>query len=213
MISILVANIKGGCGKSTVATQLAGAFAAAGHSTALADVDTQRSSLGWIKRRPITAAPIAGLDWTKQIGETPHGITRLVIDAPAAMKRGAIEDLVRQADVIVLPVLPSAFDEGATTRFLGRLDELKPIRKNRKPVAVLGNRMRPRSKASAELDQFLGAVGHKVVTRLRDSAAYAELARDGLSLFDMRSARAKALREEWAPLLAFIEAESVDERG
>ncbi len=209
MISILVANIKGGCGKSTVATQLAGAFAAAGHPTALADVDGQRSSLGWLKRRPVTAAPVIGLDWTKDIGETPRGVTRLVIDAPAAMKKGAIEDLVRQADVIVLPVLPSAFDEGATTRFLSRLDDLKPIRRNRKPVAVLGNRMKARSKASAELDKFLAEVGHQVVARLRDSAAYAELARDGLSLFDLRSPRAKTLREDWAPLLAFIETESV----
>jgi chromosome partitioning protein len=205
MISILVANIKGGCGKSTVATQLAGAFAAAGHTTALADVDSQRSSLGWIKRRPVTVAPISALDWTKEIGDAPSRITRLVIDAPAAMKKGAIEDLVRQADFIVLPVLPSAFDEGATTRFLSRLDDLKPIRRNRKPVAVLGNRMKPRSKASAELDRFLEDVGHKVVARLRDSAAYAELARDGLSLFDLRSPRAKTLREDWAPLLAFLE--------
>lgn len=208
MISILVANIKGGCGKSTVATQLAGAFATAGHVTGLADVDSQRSSLGWLKRRPITAAPIQSVDWTKDIGPVPKGITRLVIDAPAAMKKGAIEDLVRQADVIVLPVLPSAFDEGATTRFLSKLDELKPIRRNRKPVAVLGNRMKPRSKASIELDLFLGAVGHEVVARLRDSAVYAEVARDGLSLFDLRGARAKGLREDWEPLLAFIEAAS-----
>lgn len=212
MISILVANIKGGCGKSTVATQLAGAFAAAGHTTVLADVDPQRSSLGWVKRRPITAAPITGLDWSKDVGEVPRGATRLVIDAPAALKKGAIEDLVRQADVIVLPVLPSAFDEGATTRFLKKLDDLKPIRRNRKPVAVLGNRMKPRSKASAELDRYLAEIGHQVVARLRDSAAYAELARDGLSLFDLRSPRAKTLREDWAPLLAFIEAEDSDKR-
>lgn len=212
MISILVANIKGGCGKSTVATHLAGAFAAAGHRTALADVDPQRSSLGWVNRRPVTAAPITALDWTKDLGESPRGITHLVIDAPAAMKKGAIENLVRQADVIVLPVLPSAFDEGAATRFLKKLDDLKPIRRNRKPIAVLGNRMKPRSKASAELDKFLAEIGHEVVARLRDSAAYAELARDGLSLFDQRSPRARTLRMDWAPLLTFIEAEGMEKR-
>lgn len=204
MLAILVANIKGGCGKTTVATHLAAAFAKTGQTVALADVDRQRSSLGWIGRRPPTAAPLVGLDWTKDIHAPPKGVHRLVIDAPAALKTKQIEDLVRMADLVVLPVLPSVFDEQATRRFLDKLEELKSIAKNKKPVAVVGNRMRQRTKAADRLDDFLGGVGHTVVARLRDSQVYPDVAASGLSLFDLTVKRAAEHRADWDPLLAYL---------
>lgn len=206
MLSILVANIKGGCGKTTVATQLAGWCAAEGHATLLADVDRQRSSLGWLQRRPPAAAAIGGADWVKEIADVPRVVERLVIDAPAALKTRQIEDLVAAADLVVLPVLPSAFDEGATRRFLDRLEDLKAIAKHRKPVAVVGNRVRPRTRAAEQLDLFLADIGHSVLTRLRDSQTYPALAANGLSLFDPAVRRVAPLREDWAPLLGFIAA-------
>jgi chromosome partitioning protein len=114
MISILVANTKGGCGKTTISTHLAAAFAAAGHPTALADADRQRSSLAWAGARPGTAAPITALDWVEALTAPPRGTARLVIDAAAAMKRRHVFDLVKEADVIIVPVLPSAFDQTST---------------------------------------------------------------------------------------------------
>jgi chromosome partitioning protein len=205
MLTILVANIKGGCGKTTLATHLAAASAKAGKLTALADLDRQRSSLGWLAQRPQDAAPITGLDWTKEIGDEPGGYQRLVIDAPAALKTRQIEELVKMADVVVLPVLPGVFDEQATQRFLGKLDELKSIAKNKKAVAVVGNRLRVRTRATDRLDSFLGGVGHTVVTRLRDSQIYADAAANGLSLFDLQGKRAADHRADWKPLLAFID--------
>ena len=204
MLTVLVANIKGGCGKTTIATHLAAAFATGGQTTLLADVDRQRSALGWVDRRPASAAILTGLDWTKDLATPPKGSGRLVIDAPAALKTKQIEELVKLADVIVLPVLPSAFDEQATRRFLDKLEELKPIAKHRKSVVVVGNRLRARTKSADRLDDFLDGIGHKVVTRIRDSQLYADVAATGLSLFDLTGKRAGDYRTDWQPLLDHI---------
>jgi chromosome partitioning protein len=205
MLTILVSNIKGGVGKTTISTHLAAAFANAGHYTILAEMDKQKSALGWLKRRPETAAPIRGEDWTKSLEKVPEGPGRLVIDVPAAMKPKDVEELVRIADMVVLPLLPGAFDEAATERFLKKLDELKSIRKNKVPVAIVGNRLRPRTKAADRLDIFLSGVGHQVVARLRDSQLYPDLASEGLSLFDLKTKRVGEAKADWEPLLRFLE--------
>lgn len=206
MYSVLVANIKGGCGKTTLSTHLAAAAARDGLSVALADVDRQRSSLGWLERRPETASRIVGLDWTRDFTEPPKGFDRLIVDAPAALKSEQIKELVKLADIVVLPVLPGAFDEAATRRFLDKLDELKSIAKSKKAVAIVGNRVRARTRAAERLDLFLADAGHEVAARLRDSQAYADAAAGGLSLFDLSGKRAADLRSDWDPLLERIEA-------
>jgi len=202
---ILVANVKGGCGKTTLATHLAAAAAGAGHATVLADLDRQRSSLHWAARRPADAAPLVAVDWTRDMEDPPRDTARLVLDAPAALKSKQVEDLVRLSDVIVVPVLPGAFDEGATRRFLDRLEELKAIKKGRIPVAIVGNRVKARTRAAGELDRFLAGVGHTVVARLRDSQLYAEVAAQGLAVLDLTGRRSRDVRADWAPLLAWVE--------
>jgi chromosome partitioning protein len=205
MIVVLVANTKGGCGKTTVSTHLAAAFAGDGHRTALADADRQRSSLEWTRLRPGTAAPIAGLDWSKGLTKPPKDIERLVIDAPAAMKKKDVFDLVRMADVIVVPVLPSVFDQGSTVAFLAKLGELKSIRKNRKPVGVLRNRVRPRTRATARLARFLAEIEHADLGALPDRAIYTDVAAEGLTIFDLPGKRAAALQQDWTPVLGYVD--------
>jgi chromosome partitioning protein len=204
MITILIANSKGGCGKSTLSTNLAAALAAAGHEVMLADADRQKSAMAWARRRPKTAKPIMVADWTKGPDEVPKKITRLVIDGPAGLRKDGFEALVAQADLVVMPVLPSSFDQDASTSFLEKLDALKSIRKNRKGVAIVGNRMRDRTRAADRLDRFLSGLGHAVVARIRDSQSYGEAAAQGLSIFELKGVRAP-LREDWRPLIDYIE--------
>jgi chromosome partitioning protein len=205
MIRILVTNLKGGCGKTTIATNLAGAFARGGLATTLADADRQRSSLSWLELRPATAPTIAAVDWRRQPRELHGDTARLVIDAPAALRVKEVEEFLALADLVVVPVLPSLFDEGSSARFLARLDELKPVRKGRKPVLVVANRLRPRSRAAARLEAFLEGLGHTPVARLADRALYGELAVRGRSVFDATPGAAAATIAEWQPLLRRIE--------
>jgi chromosome partitioning protein len=167
MITVLVANPKGGCGKTTIATHLAAAFAGAGLRAALADADRQGSSLGWLRARPDGAASIQALDWHDGPDGLPEDVDRLVIDAPAAMKLKKVEALLRLADVVVVPVLPSGFDEPVTGAFLKDLEALKPVRKNRTAVAVLRNRVQTGTRTAAKLDRFMLGVGQTGVGRLR----------------------------------------------
>jgi chromosome partitioning protein len=204
VLKILVANAKGGCGKTTIATQLAAALARAGHIAALADVDRQRSSLGWLARRPPDAKSIAGLDWSKEIGKPGNSVERLIVDAAPALRGKRIAELVKLADLIVVPVQPSSFDEAATRRFLDRIEEIGSIAKGRKPVALVGNRMRSGTRAAGRLERFLGGLGHPIVARLRDSQSYPDDAAKGLGLFDSSSSRTIALRTDWQPLLEFV---------
>ncbi len=204
MFSILVTNPKGGSGKTTVATNLVTAMAAAGESSWLADVDRQRSSLRWLSRRPETATEIKGLDWVKALGKPPAKEGVLVIDAPAAIKSRKTDDLVAIADVVVVPVLPSVFDQDTTAAFLKRLDELKPIRKNKKSVAVLRNRVRRNSRAAARLDLFMISAGRQDLGVLPDRALYPELAARGLGIFDLGTKQAVTLQQDWQLLLRFV---------
>lgn len=205
MLRILVANGKGGCGKTTIATNLAAAFARRGYTTGLAETDRQKSSLAWLRSRDIRAAPIRTLDWRKDMDEPGPELQRLVIDAPANLRLRHVDELIRAADLIIVPVLPSVFDEGGTARFLAKLAELKPVRKGHKGIALVANRVRLRSKAAQRLDAFLAGLGHPVVARLTDRALYGELAAQGLSIFDLDSRAAHQVRLEWRPLLQAID--------
>lgn len=205
MLRVLVTNIKGGCGKTTIATNLAGALAARGLAVGLAEVDRQRSSLAWLRLRGGGARPILGLDWRKEVGAVPPGVRRVVIDAPANLRMRHVEELIREADLVVVPVLASIFDEGSTERFLAKLEELKPIRKGRKSVALVANRLRARSKAALRLEGFLAGLGHPIAARLSDRALYGELALQGLSVFDVEAQAARQIADEWRPLLRMID--------
>ena len=142
MRSILVVNPKGGSGKTTIATNLAGFFAAQGKRVVLADMDRQQSAENWLVRRSETAPHI--MAWTattdkKEIKAFDADWT--VVDSPAGVHGEKLTNLVRRVELVVVPVAPSAFDMEATQHFIAELLKEKPIKKGESQVAVVGNRV------------------------------------------------------------------------
>ena len=201
MRSILVVNPKGGTGKTTIATNLAGFFAAQGKRVVLADMDRQQSAANWLMRRPENVPYI--MAWTastdkKEIKAFDAHWT--IVDSPAGVHGEKLTNLLRRVELIVVPVSPSAFDMEATKHFLAELLNEKPIKKGESQVAVVGNRVDSRTLVADELETFLKSFGLPVLTYLRDTQNYIHCARDGHSLFDVAPSRVEQDLEQWKPL-------------
>src|SRR5512144_280678 len=117
MRTILVANPKGGSGKTTLATNVAGWLAGKRQRVALADHDPQQSSTQWLERRPPLFPSIEPLPAGAKAARDadPHWG---VVDSPAAFHGEELRKAVRRADLMLVPISPSAFDMTATQRFL-----------------------------------------------------------------------------------------------
>ena len=205
MKSFLIANPKGGSGKSTLATNLAGWLARQGHAVMLGDVDRQQSSRAWLGLRPPALPPIRS--WVVEDGRLarpPKGTTHAVLDTPAGLHGKKLNQVLKVVDRVLVPLQPSLFDILATREFLLALAEEKEVRKQHAFIAVVGNRVDPRTRAAAELDRFLADVGLPVLTCLRDTQNYVQAAAHGLTVFDLPPSKAAVDWQQWQPILDWI---------
>jgi chromosome partitioning protein len=206
MKSIMIANPKGGSGKSTVATNLAGWLAAQGNAVMLGDIDRQQSSREWLRLRPPALPHIAG--WQIEgdgPARPPAGTTHAVLDTPAGLHGKKLAQVLKRVDRILVPLQPSLFDILATRQFLADLAEEKAVRRQQAFIAVIGNRVDVRTRAAAELERFLADVGLPVLTCLRDTQNYVQAAAHGLSIFDLPPSRTDIDRQQWQPVLDWLQ--------
>jgi chromosome partitioning protein len=198
---IVVANPKGGVGKSTIATNLAGYFAKQGKSVMLGDIDVQQSSRGWLSLRPPSLPAIASWEISNgHIAKPPKGTTHMVLDTPAGLNGKRLQDVLRVADKVVVPLQASMFDILATQSFLQQL----LAQRSKADIGVIGMRVNIRTRAADQLANYVSNLGLPVLGYLRDTQNYVQLAALGATIWDVAPSRAEKDAEQWQPLLQWV---------
>ena len=211
---ILITNAKGGCGKTTIATNIASHYARLGKNVRLFDHDAQASSLAWLARRGDQHAPIEGVDASKN---SDHRLTRswqlrippetdvAVIDSPAGTDIGDLSMLFQQNDSVLIPVLPSPIDIHATAHFIKALLTTGRARQKMIRLAVVANRVRKNTLMYHSLERFLFSLNIPFISSLRDTQLYARAIEQGVGVCELATARSKCDREQWAPIMRWLE--------
>jgi chromosome partitioning protein len=200
---IVVANPKGGVGKSTLSTNVAGYLARQGHAVMLGDVDKQQSARLWLGLRPPQAAPIRAWEVAHDhVVRPPKGTTHVVLDTPAGLHGKRLAEVMKIADKVLVPLQPSIFDIHATHDFLLRLLEYK--REDKVQVAVVGMRVRDGSISAGHLQQFLASAKVPVIGYLRDTQNYVHVAARGLTVWDIAKSRVERDLAQWESIVAWL---------
>ncbi len=201
---IVVANPKGGVGKSTLSTNVAGYLASRGKAVMLGDIDRQQSAATWLGLRPPTTRPISAWDSGPDLRmRPPKGTTHVVLDTPAGLHGKRLDEVLKIATKVLVPLQPSMFDIHSTHDFLRRLAEHK--RAQKLDVGIVGMRSRDGTISAEHLKAFLGTQAFTVLTHLRDTQNYIHLAAHGLTLWDIAPSRVERDLEQWQPLIAWID--------
>ena len=210
MRSILVVNGKGGCGKSTIATNLAGYYAVKGKKVVLADCDPQESSMDWLSVRPTDRPTITGIAAHNHALRLPRDTDYLIIDSPAALHGRPLAQLVSKADAILIPILASPIDERAATRFLMEVKKLRRVVNSEVRVATIANRVKENTVAAGDLYEYMNGLrlpdGKKLwhLAALRASQNYIKSAEKGLSVFEFAPVKTLPDREQWARIIRWL---------
>jgi chromosome partitioning protein len=207
---IAVVNPKGGVGKSTLATQVAGYFASRGHAVMLGDVDRQGSARDWLAIRPAAAAPIQAWEITGSgLARPPKGASHVVLDTPAQFSELALAKVLAIAEGVLVPLQPSMFDILATRPFLDLLRKhYRTEDRLKRHVALVGMKVDARTRAADQWRRFVDQLGMPVAGTLRDTQNYVQLAAHGLTLFDLAPHRVATDLQSWRGIAQWLDARS-----
>jgi chromosome partitioning protein len=210
---IVVLNPKGGCGKSTIATNIAAGYAARGSTPAIMDFDPQASTLAWLERRSRDLAPIHGIAAFKKSMQAtrswqlrvPHDTVNLIVDSPAGLQHDDLRELTRDATSILVPVLPSPMDIHAASRCIADLLLVAKVDRRDRKLAVIANRTRKNTKSLARLMRFLDSLGIPIIAVLRDSQNFVYAAENGIGIFEMQRSRVRPDVEQFNKVMQWLD--------
>ena len=205
MRKILIANPKGGSGKSTLSTHLASYFAWQEDAVMLGDLDKQHSSHHWLDLRPSSLPFIQRWDiGNDKVARPPKGCQVAILDTPACFAGKKLKHVINQVDHVIVPVLPSAFDLWACADFFAELAELKAVRREEVKIGVVGMRVNSRTQSAQQLPDFLSRYDLPLLTCLRDTQLYNQTIQRGMTLFDLPHSKTERDRAEWQPLIDWL---------
>ena len=207
MRTIMVMNAKGGCGKSTLSTNIAAYFASHWEGVvSLADFDPQGSSLDWLAQRPAERDPIHGVDAHKEgLRHLDRNTDFLIIDAPARAHGSELTQMVKHAETIVVPVLPSPIDIKAAGKFVSELLNVGKVERKDVKVTVVANRVRENLLIFGELEEFLESLKVPFIAKFRDAQNYIRAYSRGLGIHELPPYLARPDSEQWEPLVKWLE--------
>jgi chromosome partitioning protein len=217
MQRIVVLNPKGGSGKTTLAINLAAYFAARGDNTLLIDRDPQGSATRWLRKRKPPQGVITGIATFEHDARTtrswqmrvPEGTQKIVVDSPAAVEARLMPELTRDANKIIVPVLPSDIDIHAASRCIADLLLVAKIKRAENRIGVIANRVRKNTLMFQALMRFLEKLEIPIVATMRDSQNYVRAAEQGVGIHEMKPYTVKEDLAQWETLLAWLEPERV----
>ena len=204
MSVVAVINTKGGCGKSTLSTNLASWCAHRYSCAMIGDLDRQKSVRTWLNVRGPECADIQ--HWVIDLGKTfpaPPRTAHAVLDTPSGLDHYMLSKLLMYADAVVVPVGPSLFDMAATKELVAALARHRKVSTGRCPVALVGMRWPAdgsgRWRLSALQETF------PVLTVISEDAVYPQLVEAGMGLFDAQGHERDRRANEWMPLLQWLD--------
>ncbi len=215
MERITVINVKGGCGKTTIATNLASAYAKNGRNTTLIDYDSQGSSMYWLNLRPDNVSQINGIaayssnrsifhSWKLHL---PHDVERVIVDTPAGLKGLNLIDQLSGTHTIMVPVLPSSIDTHATADFIRDLYLIAKVKPKKTRLCIVCNRVKSRTLALVALERFLSAMDIPVIANLRETQQYNKASELGLGIHEMGYRASDADINAWDQIIDWIDAD------
>jgi len=212
MKKIMVVNPKGGCGKSTISTNLAGYFANWNMKVVLADLDEQKSSLEWLRARSSIYSRIHGIAaWTGEMA-IPPDTDIIILDTPAGITQmKQLTPLIQSVDVLLIPVLPSPIDIRAAAKFIHELLLVHKVSRNNTQIGIVANRVRINTLAYKALERFVNALNIPFITSLRMSRNYLLAADKGMSIFDLPPKQVEYDIENWLPLIHWLGEEKAED--
>jgi len=210
---IVVLNPKGGCGKSTIATNIAACYASRVSTPAIMDYDPQGSTLAWLERRPADLPAIHGIAALKKSMQAtrswqlrvPNDTVNLIVDSPAGLHHDDLREITRDATSILVPVLPSPMDIHAAARCIADLLLVAKVDRRDRKLAVIANRTRKNTKSFAKLMRFLDSLGIPIIAVLRDSQSFVYAAEKGLGILEMKRSRVRPDAEQFNRVMQWLD--------